>query len=111
MLGLLWAQLEHHTETVFRVSDTLYKNTMDKLLYDIVQGSCSSPIVCALLNLLLLKALGKEFDCISLVSVDREKTDTCPGDSCVDDTTTGATDNNHHLKPIPSSVSKFTQEE
>jgi hypothetical protein len=37
--------------------------------------------------------------------------DTCPGDSFVDDTTTGATDDNRHLKPIPSSVSEFTQEE
>jgi hypothetical protein len=63
------------------------------------------------LGQLLLAALGQEFDCISLVSVDRKTTDTCPGDSFVDDTTTGATENNHHLEPIPSSVSEFTQEE
>jgi hypothetical protein len=29
----------------------------------------------------------------------------------VDDTTTGATYDNHHLEPIPSSVSDLTQEE
>jgi hypothetical protein len=29
----------------------------------------------------------------------------------VDDTTTGTSYDNHHLKPIPSSVSEFTQEE
>jgi hypothetical protein len=29
----------------------------------------------------------------------------------VDDTTTGATDDNHNLEPIPSSVSGLTQEE
>jgi hypothetical protein len=39
MLGLLWAQLEHHMATGFGVSDTSYKSTMDKLLYGIVQGS------------------------------------------------------------------------
>jgi hypothetical protein len=69
---------------------------MDKLLYGIDQGSCSSPIVWALLNQILLTALGKEFDCISLVSVDGITTDTRPGDSFVDDTTTGATDDNHN---------------
>jgi hypothetical protein len=84
---------------------------MDKLLYRIGQGSCSSPIVWALLNQLLLKALGKEFDCISLVSVDGRTTDTRPGDSFVDDTTTGATDDSHNLEPLPSSVRRLTKEE
>jgi hypothetical protein len=50
MLGLLWAQLEHHVATEFGVSDASYKSTTDKLLYGIGQGSCSSPIVWALLN-------------------------------------------------------------
>jgi hypothetical protein len=59
MLGLLWAQLEHHVATGFGVSDASYKSTMDKLLYGIGQGSCSSPIVWVLLNQLLLTALGK----------------------------------------------------
>jgi hypothetical protein len=57
MLGLLWAQLEHHVETGFGVSDASYKSTTDKLLYGSDQGSCSSPIVWALLNQLLLMAL------------------------------------------------------
>jgi hypothetical protein len=111
MLGLLWAQLEHHVATGFGVSETSYNGNMDKLLYGICQGSCSSLIVWALRNQLLLKALGKEFDCISMVSVDGKTTDTCPGDSFVDDTTTGATDDNHNLDPIPSSVRGLTQEE
>jgi hypothetical protein len=84
---------------------------MDKLLYGIGQGTCSSPIVWALLNQLLLTALGEEFDCISLVSVDGTTTDTHPGDLLVDDTTTGATDDNHNLEQIPSSVGGLTQEE
>jgi hypothetical protein len=84
---------------------------MDKLLYGIGQGSCSSPILWALLIQLLLTALGKEFDCISLVSVDGTTTDTRPGDSFVDDTTTVATDDNHNIEPIPSSVSGIAQEE
>jgi hypothetical protein len=36
---------------------------------------------------------------------------TCPGESFVDVTTIGTTGDNHHIKPIPSSVSEFTQEE
>jgi hypothetical protein len=111
MLGLLWAQLEHHVATGFGVSDASYKSTMDKLLYGIGQGICSSPIVWALLSQLLLTALGEEFDCISLVSVDGITTDTRPGDSFVDDTTTGTTDVNHNLEPIPSTVCGITQEE
>jgi hypothetical protein len=67
--------------------------------------------VWALLNQLLLTALGEEFDCISLVSVDGKTTDTRPGDSFVDDTTTGATDDSHNLDPIPSTVRGLTQEE
>jgi hypothetical protein len=45
------------------------------------------------------------------VSVDGITTDTRPGDSFVDDTTTGPTYDNHNLEPIPSSVCGFTQEE
>jgi hypothetical protein len=97
--------------TRFGVSYTSYKSTMEKLLYGIGQGSCSSPIEWALLNQLLLTALGKEFDCISLVSVDGTTTDTRPGDSFVDDTTTGATYDNHNIDPIPSSVCGLTQVE
>jgi hypothetical protein len=111
MLGLLWAQLEHHVATGFGVSDASYKTTMDKLLYGIGPGSCSSPIVWALLNQLLLTALGEEFDCVSLVSVDGRTIDTPPGESLVDDTTTGATDDNHNLYPIPSTARGLTQEE
>jgi hypothetical protein len=66
MLGLLWAQLEHHVATGFGVSDASYKITTDKLLY---------------------------------------------GDSFVDDTTTGATYDNHNLDPISSTVRGLTEEE
>jgi hypothetical protein len=111
MLGLLWAQLEHHVATGFGVSDAAYKNNMDKLLYGIGQGSCSSPIVWALINQLLLTALGEEFDCILLVSVDGITTYIRPGDSFVDDTTTGATDDNHNIEPISSTVRGLIQEE
>jgi hypothetical protein len=111
MLGLLWAQLEHHVETGFGVSDASYKSTTNTLLYGIGQGSCSSPIVWALLNQILLTALGEEFECISLVSVDGRTTDTRPGDSFVDYRTTGATDDNHNLDPTPSTVCGLTPEE
>jgi hypothetical protein len=45
------------------------------------------------------------------VSLEGTTIDTCPGESFVDDTTTGATDDNHNLEPIPSSVRGLTQEE
>jgi hypothetical protein len=111
MLGLLWAQLEHHVVTRFRASETSYKSTMDKLLYVISQGRCSSLIVWDLLSQLLLTTLGEKFDFISLVSVDGKTTDTRPGDSFMDDTTTGAPDDNHKLDTIPSSGRGLTQEE
>jgi hypothetical protein len=58
MLGLLWAQMEHHVCTGFGVPDKTYGSTIDKLLYGIGQGSCMSPILWALINQLLLAALG-----------------------------------------------------
>jgi hypothetical protein len=58
-----------------------------------------------------MMSLVEEFDCISLVSIYGKTTDTRPGDSFDDDTTTGAIHNNHNLEPIPSSVSELTQEE
>jgi hypothetical protein len=58
MLGLLWAQMEHHVCTGFGVLDKTYGSTIDKLLYGIGQGSCASPILWALINQLLLVALG-----------------------------------------------------
>jgi hypothetical protein len=41
MLGLLWAQMEHHVCTGFGVSDKAYGSTAVKLLYGIGQGSCA----------------------------------------------------------------------
>jgi hypothetical protein len=35
MLGLLWAQLEHHIATRYGVSDKIYSSTLEKLLYGI----------------------------------------------------------------------------
>jgi hypothetical protein len=55
--------------------------------------------------------LGEEFDCISPVSVDGKTTDTRPGDSFVDNTTTYATDDTHNLDPTPSSARGIAQEE
>jgi hypothetical protein len=45
MLGLLWAQLEHHMATRFGVSDASYKSTTDKLLYGIGRGA-AHPRLC-----------------------------------------------------------------
>jgi hypothetical protein len=53
MLRKLWDQLEHHISTGYRISEAAYSSTVDKLLYGIDQGSCSSPILWALLNQLI----------------------------------------------------------
>jgi hypothetical protein len=45
------------------------------------------------------------------VFIDGKMTDARPGDSFVDDTTTGTTADNQNLEPIPSSFSELTQEE
>jgi hypothetical protein len=59
MLGLLWSQLEHHVATAYGVLDKTYFSILDKLMYGIGQVSCASPILWALLNQLLLTALGE----------------------------------------------------
>jgi hypothetical protein len=46
-----------------------------------------------------------------LVSIDGKTTDSHPGDSFVDDITTGATDEEHYIQPISSSASDLTPEE
>jgi hypothetical protein len=89
-MGRLWEELEHHICTGYGVSDKTYKSAIDKLLYDIGQGRCALPIIWALPNQLLLTALGEKFDCIQLVDIEGAM-HTRPGDSFVDDTTTGAT--------------------
>jgi hypothetical protein len=84
MPGILWAQLEHHIATGYGVSDKTYSSTLDKLLYGIGQGGCASPIMLALLNQLLLTALGEKFDCIILIAVDGVEEHVRPGDAFVE---------------------------
>jgi hypothetical protein len=66
MLGLMWAQMQHHICTGFGVSETTYGSTIEKLLYGIGQKIFASPILWALLNQLILAALEEKFDCIRL---------------------------------------------
>jgi hypothetical protein len=88
MLGTLWEQLEHHISTGYGISESKYSGTAEKILYGIGQGSCSSPIIWALLNQLIMIALGETFECITPLPVDKIKTSTRPGDSFIDDTAT-----------------------
>jgi hypothetical protein len=111
MLGKLWEQLEHHISTGYGISEATYSSTVDKLLYGIGQGSCSSPILWALLNQLIMIALGKKFNCIKLVSVDNSTTNTRPGDSFVDDTTTGVTSEDTARDLVPIEVTDLTVDE
>jgi hypothetical protein len=83
------------------VSEKTYSSTLDKLLYGIGKVSCASPILWALLNQLLLTALGEEFECIRLVSVDGKIEHKRPGDSFVDETRTGTTNDDTTMEPVP----------
>jgi hypothetical protein len=111
MLGKLWEQLEHHISTGFGVSDISYSSTLEKLLYGIGQVSCSSPIMCELLNQLILTALEEKYECIPLVSVDKSTISTRPGDSFVDDITTGTADDNVTKDPVPIEEKELTSDE
>jgi hypothetical protein len=104
MLGLLWAQLEHHIATGYGVSDKTYSSTLEKILYGIGQGRCASPIRWALLSQLILTALGDKFDCIRLISVDGVEEHVRPGDAFVDDTTTGVTNDDTTMEPLDVEV-------
>jgi hypothetical protein len=101
MLVLMWSQLEHHVAAAYGVSDKTYSSTLEKLRYGIGQGSCASPIIWAIMNQLLLTALGEEFECIRLVSVDGKFEHKTPVDSFVGDTTTGTTNDDTTMEPMP----------
>jgi hypothetical protein len=111
MLGNLWEQLEHHISMGYGISESTYSGTAEKLLYGIGQGRCSSPILWALLNQLILTALGETFECITLVSIDKSKTSTRPGESFVDDTTTGVTSDDTNREPVSIEETELTADE
>jgi hypothetical protein len=68
------------------------------------------PIIWALLNQLLLMALGERFDCIQLVYIEGT-THTQPGNSFVDDRKTGATNDDVSSLPVDACEQGLTQEE
>jgi hypothetical protein len=111
MSGLLWAQMEHHVCTGFRVSDKKYGSTINKLLYGIGQGSCASTILWEFLDQLLLASLGEKFTCIRLVAIDGVEEHIRPVDSFVDDTTTGSTNDDPKLEPVSTAQDEMTTSE
>jgi hypothetical protein len=82
--------------------------TIDKLLHGIGQGICGSPILWALIDQLRLDSLGEKFTCIRLVAIDGVEEHIRPGDSFVDDTMTGTTNNDTELEPIPTDRVELT---
>jgi hypothetical protein len=60
------------------------------------------------LNQLVLTALGEKLECIKIVSVDKIKTSTRPGESFVDDTITGFTSDDTNREPIPIEETELT---
>jgi hypothetical protein len=111
MLGLLWAQMEHHVCTGFGVLDKTCGSTTEKLLYGIGQGSCTWPILWALINQILLAALGEKFTWICLVAIDSEEEHISSGDSFVDYTATGTTNDDSELDPVSHVISDLTSSE
>jgi hypothetical protein len=111
MFALIWSQLEHHIATGYGVSDKTYSSTLEKLLYGIGQRGCASPILWALLNQLLLTALGNKFDCIRLIAVDGLEEHVRPGDAFVGDTTTGITNDDTKIEPVEAEVTALTLSE
>jgi hypothetical protein len=111
MLCLLWSQLDHHIATGYGVSDKTYSSALEKILCGIGQEGCASPILWALLNQLLLTALGNKFDCIRLIAVDGVEEHVRPGDAFVDDTTTGVTNDDTTLEPVDVEVTDLTLSE
>jgi hypothetical protein len=63
------------------------------------------------LNQLILSALEEKYECITLVSVDKSTTITRPGDSFVDDTTTGTTYDDVTKDPVPIDEKELTSDE
>jgi hypothetical protein len=93
--------MEHHVCTGVGVLDKTYGSTIAKLLYGIGQCSCASPILWALINQLLIAALGGKIICIRLVAIDGVEEHIRLGDSFVDDTTTGTTTDDPGLNQYP----------
>jgi hypothetical protein len=111
MLGLLWAQMEHHVCTGFGILDKTYGSTTNKLMYGIGQGSCASPILWELINQLLLAALGENFTFVRLVAIDGVEEHIHTGESFVDDTMTGTTNDDPELEPISTDRVELTTSE
>jgi hypothetical protein len=65
----------------------------------------------ALLNQLILTALEEKSECITLISFDKSKISTRPGDSFVDNTTTGTTDDDVTKDPVPIEKKELTSDE
>jgi hypothetical protein len=103
--------MEHNVCTGFGLSDKTYGSTTEKLLYGICQGSCASPILWALINQLLLAALSKKFTCIRLLAIDGVEEHIRPGNSFVDNTMTGTTNDDPGLEPVSTDQAELTTSE
>jgi hypothetical protein len=103
--------MEHHVCTGFGVSEKTYGSTTKKILYGIGKGSCASPILWALINQLLLAAMGETFTYINFVAINGKEEHIRPGDSFVDDTTTGTTNDDSELDPVSHVISDLTSSE
>jgi hypothetical protein len=62
----------------------------------------------ALLNQMLLTALGDTFDCIMVVAVDGEEEHVIPGDSFIDNTAWGVTNDDTSMEILPVDGKELT---
>jgi hypothetical protein len=94
---------------LWRIRQQIF-STADKILYRVGQRSCASSILWALLNQFLLAALEEKFDCIHVIEVYRVTSYSQPGDSFVDGTTCGATNEEVTMDSVDSSETALTPE-
>jgi hypothetical protein len=86
-------------------------NPREVTVWDWTRGG-ASPILWALLDQLIFTSLGEKFDCIRLVTVHGEEEHVHSGESFVDNTTTGMTNNDDTtIEPVPVAVKELTQSE
>jgi hypothetical protein len=74
-------------------------------------GSSLTPILWALLNQLLLVALGEKCYCIISAAIDGVEEHIRPGDSFVDDTTCGTTNDDPDIEPTGIEVQQLAESE
>jgi hypothetical protein len=88
-----WEGTAHHIKTVYGVSETNYKNSIDYFLFGPGQGSTIGPLLWLLCFVLIVQSLSAQAPQMSMTSVDGKTKIAMRGDAFVDDAGLGHTVN------------------